>query len=93
MIVGPASETAFPRSLARLVNIDSGSDYITPHVAHPRSLAISCRGGKKGLLANRIFVLSSQKQLGINLQTGRTLFERTPLPCHEAPTQQGRGMR
>ena len=30
------------------------------------------------LLANRIFVLSSQKQLGIKLQTGSTLFEKTP---------------
>ena len=27
VIVGPASETAFPRSLASLVNVDSGSDY------------------------------------------------------------------
>ena len=40
--------------------------------------------------ANRIFVLSSQKQLGIKLQTPNTLFEKTSLPCHEAPTQQGR---
>ena len=42
------------------------------------------------LLANRIFVLSSQKHLGINLQAANTLFEKTPLPCHEASTQQGR---
>ena len=31
------------------------------------------------LLANRIFVLSSQKLLGIKLQTANTLFEKTPL--------------
>ena len=36
------------------------------------------------LSANTIFVLSSQKQLGIKLQTANTLFEKTPLSCHEA---------
>ena len=36
------------------------------------------------LFANRIFVLSSQKHLGINLQVANTVFEKTPLPCHEA---------
>ena len=41
----------------------------------------------------RIFVLSSQKHLGINLQTASTLLEKTPLPCHEAPTQQHNGVQ
>ena len=31
-----------------------------------------------------------QKHLGIKLQAANTLFEKT---CHEAPTQQGRGLR
>ena len=36
------------------------------------------------MTSNRIFVLSSQKHLGINLQAANTVFEKTPLPCHEA---------
>ena len=34
------------------------------------------------LLANRFFVLSSQKYLGINLQAANTVFKKTPLSCH-----------
>ena len=32
---------------------------------------------------NKIFVLSSQKHQGINLQADSTLFKKMPLPSHE----------
>ena len=56
------------------------------HKSTPRTQAMC-------LLANRIFVLSSPKHLGIKLQTANILFEKTPWPCHEVPTQQGRSAR